>query len=142
MTADLDFTLDLGSGPIAGRIEGDGQRLTVTTDDADAVWRAASEVPELGTSALPFLADRLAEYGLQLEVVGPQGRVATVGAGASSLVGKLATGSRAIAPGDGRAVLALGIARGKRNPLAVAAGLSVLAALVAGAVVLAGRRSR
>jgi hypothetical protein len=139
VVADLDFTVDLGSGPIQGRVEGHGRILRVTTEDADAVWQAASSVPEVGTSWLPAFADRLTDAGLSLEVVGPQGRVATVGYGASSFVGRLVTGSRAVQPGDGRAVFALLLAQARRNPrtlLGVGAGVGIVAAL---AVVLRRR---
>jgi hypothetical protein len=139
--ADLDFTVDLGQGPIAGRITADGTTITVTTDDADTVWQASTSVPQVGTAALPFLADRLSDAGLRLEVQGPQGRVATVGAGTSSRLGKIFTGSSAIAPGDSAAVRALAVSRLKRNRAAVSVG--ALALLVGiGAIAVAVRHRR
>jgi hypothetical protein len=133
VAADLTFTVDLGRGPISGRVEGDGTVLRVTTDDADTVWEAASSVPEIGTAALPFLADQLREAGLRVEVVGPSGTVATLGTGASSTIGRLVTGSRAVQPGDTRAVAALVLGRVKRSRrgLVVAA---VVTAVVAAAL--------
>ncbi len=141
VSADLDFTVDLGDGPIAGRITADGTTITVTTDDADTVWQASTSVPQVGTAALPFLADRLTDAGLRLEVKGPQGRVATVGAGTSSRLGKIFTGSSAIAPGDSAALRALAISRLKRNRLAVLAGAAVVLAAI-GTVVVTVRNRR
>jgi hypothetical protein len=79
------------------------------------VWEAAASVPEIGTAALPFLADQLSEVGLRVEVIGPKGTVATIGSGASSVVGRVVTGSRAIQPGDTRAVAALRVGQVKRG---------------------------
>jgi hypothetical protein len=129
VAADLTFTVDLGRGPISGRVEGDGTVLRITTDDADAVWEAASSVPEIGTAKLPLLADQLRDAGLRVEVVGPRGTVATLGSGAASTIGRLVTGSRAIQPGDNRAVAALLVGRIKRSRR----GLILAAAVVAGA---------
>jgi hypothetical protein len=138
VTADLSFTVDLGRGPISGRVEGDGTVLRVTTDDADTVWEAASSVPEIGTAALPFLADQLRDAGLRVDVVGPKGTVATIGSGASSTVGRVVTGSRAIQPGDTRAVAALLVGRIKRSRRGLV--LAVAAAIAGGAAVVVLRR--
>ncbi|MDQ1673223.1 MAG: hypothetical protein QOC98_1785 [Frankiaceae bacterium] len=140
MFADLDFSVDLGDGPIAGRVTSDGTTITVTTDDADTVWRASTSVPQVGTAALPYLADRLTDAGLRLEVQGPQGRVASVGAGTSSLLGKLFTGSSAIAPGDRAAVMALALSQARRNRVPITA--AAVAIVLASAVVVAAVRSR
>lgn len=140
MFADLDFTVDLGQGPIVGRMTADGTTITVTTDDADTVWRASTSVPQVGTAALPYLADRLTDAGLTLEVQGPQGRVATVGAGTSSVLGKLLTGSRAIAPGDRAAVTALALSQVRRNRIPIAAAAA--AVVVASAAIVLVVRSR
>lgn len=113
----------------------DGGTIRVTTDDADTVFFAATSVPEVGDAALPFLADQLADAGLVMEVVGPQGRVATVGSGASSRLGRLLTGSSAVAPGDREAVVALVRAQAKRHRVRIAVTAVAAAGLVAGAVV-------
>ena len=142
VTADLSFTVDLGHGPIEGHVDADGgTTIRVTTDDADAVFVAATSVPEIGDKALPFLADTLADNGLSMEVVGPQGRVATVGSGASSRWGRLLTGSSAVAPGDPQAVRALVLAQIKRDRvrIGVAAAAVVAVVVAVGVVVRAAR---
>jgi hypothetical protein len=142
VTADLTFTVDVGDGPIAGHVSADGgTTIRVTTDDADTVFLAATSVPEVGNAALPFLADTLAEHGLSMEVVGPQGRVATVGYGASSGWGRLLTGSRAVAPGDPQAVRALVLAQVKRYRVRIGVGaLAAVGLTVAVGVAVRGLR--
>jgi hypothetical protein len=142
VSADLSFTVDVGNGPIDGHVSADGgTTIRVTTDDADTVFLAATSVPEIGNNALPYLADTLANNGLTMEVVGPQGRVATVGSGASSRWGRVLTGSRAVAPGDPQAVRALVLAQIKRDRVRIglaAAGVVALAVTVV--VVVRGAR--
>lgn len=144
MVSDLTFSVDLGRGPIEGHVEAAGSLIRVHTDDADTVWEAATSVPEVGTAGLPWLADRLVESGLSLEVVGPQGRVATVGAGTSSRIGRLVTGSSAIAPGDRAAVVGLLRARARRHRRPIVLGAVALAVAVAAVAIAAatGRPSR
>lgn len=138
VVSDLTFSVDLGRGPIEGRVEAAGSQIRVHTDDADTVWEAATSVPEVGTAGLPWLADRLTDAGLTLEVVGPQGRVATVGAGTSSRIGRLVTGSSAIAPGDRAAVVGLVRARIRRNGRPIALAVVALAVVAVGVAVAAG----
>jgi hypothetical protein len=45
------------------------------------------------------LADQLAAEGLSVEVTGPAGRLATIGAAADSALGRAVTGSRHVQPG-------------------------------------------
>jgi hypothetical protein len=130
--ADLDFVVDLGDGPVQGRVEAAGSTIRVTTDDAVAVWRAAFGVPEFGGDALPRLADQLAAAGLRLEVTGPRGSVAVLGEVTGSLLGRLASGSAHVGLGSLRAVAPLAIARVRRNERRL-----LLPALAAAAVLLA-----
>jgi hypothetical protein len=142
VSADLSFTVDLGNGPIEGHVSADGgTSIRVTTDDADTVFVAATSVPEIGNAVLPYLADTLADNGLTMEVVGPQGRVVTVGEGASSGWGRLLTGSRAVAPGDPQAVRALVLAQIKRERVRIGLAAAAVVALAV-AVGVAVREAR
>ena len=99
-------------------------------------------MPEIGTALLPFLADQLGVAGLRVEVVGPQGTVATLGSGASSTIGRLVTGSRAIQPGDSRAVAALlvgRLTRSRRGVFLAAAAAGALTVVVLRRLASAGR---
>ena len=111
-TSDLVFTVDGADGSRAtGRVEGDGRVLRVVTTDAAVVWGAALGSSTTGPRVLDAVARRLADEGAVLEVTGPDGVVATVGAGVDSPVGRLLAGSRHVRLGRPRAVAPLARAR-------------------------------
>ena len=135
----VDLTVDGPRGRTSGRARGDGAVLRIWTDDAAAAWDAVAEAAPGGASALGHLADALHQQGLAVEVSGPQGVLATVGAGADSVVGRVATGSRHVRPGRPAALRPLVVAQlrsgaRRRGPL--------LAALTAVVLLAARRRAR
>ncbi len=138
--ADVEFSVDVGSGPVRGRIEAAGSTVRVVTDDAVTVWDAATGVPELGAELVPALAGLLAESGLAMEVTGPQGRIASLGDVPPSLVGRLATGSARVNLGRVRAVRPVALARLRGSRQRVLIGLAAAVVLGAVAALVATRR--
>ena len=128
VTADLTLTVD---GQQA-RLTGSGSDLTLTASDPVALWRSAASVPwpvgvtvGSGPRALGGLAGSLADAGLHLDVTGPQGRVAELGHGVDSGLGRGLTGSRAVRFGSPRTLAAT--VRSEPVPWrGVAVGLAVL----------------
>lgn len=99
VTADLALTVD---GQQA-RLTGSGSDLRLTAADPVALWRSAASVPwpvgvtvGSGPRALGDLAGTLAGVGLHLEITGPRGRVAELGRGVDSGLGRRLTGSRSV----------------------------------------------
>ncbi|CAA9359819.1 MAG: hypothetical protein AVDCRST_MAG16-2963 [uncultured Frankineae bacterium] len=130
----VEFTVDGPRGPSAGVARGDGQVLRVTTDDAVAAWAAVLSAAPAGASALGALADELHGQGLAVEVSGPDGRLATVGAGADSALGRAVTGSRHVQPGRPAALRPLAVAGlrqevRRRRPLVLALAAVVVVTL-------------
>ena len=135
----VEFTVDGPLGSTTGRARGDGAVLRVSTEDPVVAWDAVAEAARGGASALGRLADALHEQGLAVEVSGPQGVLATVGAGAESVVGRAVTGSRHVRPGRPAALRPLVVAQlrsgaRRRGPL--------LAALTTVVLLAARRRAR
>jgi hypothetical protein len=133
--------LTLQADGLTARLTGDGDRLTVTTADPWALWRSAAALPwpvgptvSRGPSVLGDLGRALAEHGLHVDVTGPSGRVAELGAGVSSPLGRLLTGSAAVRPGSPRTVAATvtaGVTASRGGRRALGLGLAaVLAAVV------------
>ena len=132
--ADLVLTVD---GRQA-RLTGDGTDLTLTSSDPVALWRSAASVPwpvgvtvGSGPRALGGLAGALADAGLHLDVTGPGGRVAELGRGVDSGLGRGLTGSRAVRFGSPRTLAATVVREPVPwRPVVLAlAGLLVLRAL-------------
>lgn len=73
-------------------------------------------------------ADLLAAGGITVRVIGPDGLAATIGAGASSRVGKLVTGSSAVGP---MPLAAVRIALRTPTARTIAAGAAVVIIAVA-----------
>jgi len=137
--ADLEVVV----GDVTARLTGDGSDLTLAATDPLALWRAvagtswpAGVTLRAGRVALGELGRGLADRGLHVDVTGPHGRVAELGAGVTSPVGRALTGSVAVRPGTPRTVAAT--LRAGRRPGA-RTWLGVLA--VAG-VLWAARRRR
>lgn len=141
-SSDLTFSLEGPDGSSAlGRVEGDGARLRVSTTDAALVWGAALDSSLATPESLDRLATRLADGGVTVEVSGPDGRVATVGAGVNSRLGRFAAGSRRVELGGRRAVVPLARVQARRLLLRRRRALvTALAALIAAGVVGVARR--
>ena len=134
LEGDLSFTVDGPGGTTSGRVVGDGAVLRVHADDPVAAWEATVGSVSTGPAGLRAAADALAEQGLSVEVAGPHGRLALVGADADSGFGRLVTGSRRVQFGRPVALRPLAVAQVRQSlpprRRAVLA-LAVLAALVA-----------
>ena len=109
VTADLALSVD---GHDA-RLTGSGADLTLDSTDPVALWRSAASVPwpvgitvSTGPRGLGGLGDALAEAGLHLDVTGPHGRVAELGRGVDSTLGRSVTGSRLVRFGSPRTLAA------------------------------------
>ncbi|MCO1659861.1 hypothetical protein [Pseudonocardia humida] len=76
----------------SAHLTGRGRELRVDVE-RPAVLLAAVDRRDVGQ-----VADLLAASGVTVRVVGPDGPAATVGAGASSRLGRVVTGSRNVAP--------------------------------------------
>lgn len=138
--SDLTFCVDGPSGSSTGRVSASGSTVTISTTDPVAVMSSAPG----NKSGFPVaIADLLADSGVTVEAVGPQGLVVTVGAGVDSAIGALLTGTRHLRLGSLRAAVPLARARlvpvaGVRRP--VIAGVASLVALVFGERWLKSRR--
>ncbi|SDG26317.1 hypothetical protein [Klenkia brasiliensis] len=139
--------LTLQADGVTARLTGDGDRLTLDASDPWALWRSAAALPwpvgptvSRGPSVLGEIGSALAARGLHVDVTGPGGRVAELGAGVASPLGRLLTGSAAVRPGSPRTVattVSAGVTASPGGRRAVGLGLAALLA----AVVL-GRRRR
>jgi hypothetical protein len=129
----LSFTVDGPQGSTTGTAHADGTVLHVRAEDPVAAWEGVAGVAPSASAGLGALADQLAAEGLSVEVSGPAGRLATVGAGADSALGRAVTGSRHVQPGGATALRPLvlsqlrQVARRRRSLLLALAALTVLA---------------
>lgn len=140
VTSDLTFRVDGAGGQGAdGRIEAEGPLIRVVTSDAARVWDAALGSSTTGPAALRFLAARLQESGLTVSVDGPDGTVATIGAGVSSRVGRVLAGSGQVSLGSPRAVAPLARTRLANETRRPVVRLVTLGALAVGVLVVARR---
>ena len=130
----LTFTVDGPGGSTSGTVTGDGAVLRVRAQDPVAAWDGLLDSVSTGPAALRQVADALAGEGLSVEVSGPDGRLALVGATADSGVGKVLTGSRRVQLGSPTALRPLAVAQVRRSLTlrrgALAAALVVLAVLL------------
>ncbi|MCW2581981.1 MAG: hypothetical protein JWQ53_771 [Klenkia sp.] len=132
--------LALSVGAQSARLTGDGADLTLTSSGPVGLWRSATSAPwpvgitaRSGPRAVGELGDLLAAHGLHLDVRGPQGRVAELGRGVSSPVGRTLTGSAGVRLGSPRVLV--GTLAGEPFPWG-----PVVAALVAVLLVRGVRR--
>jgi hypothetical protein len=130
---DLAFTVQGPAGATAGTVTGAGGVVRVHADDPVAAWDAALGSVSTGTAALRAVADRLHDQGVVLEVSGPAGLVATVGAGVRSPLGRLVTGSRRVRPGRPAAVRPLALAQARRATRGAVRPAALVAAVAVGA---------
>jgi len=134
LSGELSFTVDGPRGSTTGTAHADGTVLHVRAEDPVAAWNATAGA---GIAGLAVLADSLAVEGLSVEVSGPAGRLATVGAGADSALGRAVTGSRHVAPGAPTALHPLVVSQLGQ---ALRRWSSLLVGLTAVAVLAARRR--
>ncbi len=126
VSADLRLRVTTSRGDsTTAHLTGEGRRLRVDVERPD-VLLAAVDPRDVGK-----VADLLAASGITVQVVGPDGPAATVGAGASSAFGRVVTGSRNVAPVP-RAAARLVLSTRTQRVLAafVPAALAVLAAVL------------
>ena len=140
--ADLTLQVTGSSGDLQASISGDGDRVTVTTDDPLALLgalRGAVLPPGVPAPAsrqvLREVADRLDRAGLAVDVDGGSGRLLTIGHGVDSALGRVFAGERRVGPGDRGALLRL--ARGSLSTRRLG-----LAVVTLGAVAAIVRRTR
>lgn len=138
---DLTFSVDGPGGASAGTVRGDGRTLHVHADDPVAAWDGALGSTTTGPALLADVARRLHDEGAVLEVSGPDGRVARVGAGIDSPVGRVLAGSRHVRLGRPAAVRPLAVAQLRRGLARRRTGALALA-LLAGLLAAAGARRR
>ena len=138
LEGELSFTVDGPRGSTTGTAHGDGSVLRVRAEDPVAAWDAVSGAAPSAAGGLRELADQLAAEGLSVEVTGPAGRLATVGAGADSALGRAVTGSRHVQPGRPSAMRPLVLSQVRQGVLRRRSLLVALAAVA----VLATRRRR
>lgn len=108
--ADLRFEVD----GTPARLTSDGDRLVLSSTYPERVWASVlsaalpAGIGRLdGVRAVGHVASELAAAGLRLEVCGPRGKVAYLGNGVRSRLGRVVTGSAAVAPGAPSAVAVL-----------------------------------
>lgn len=123
--ADLQLELTTAAGASStARVSGHGQQVRVQVE-RPGVLLAVLDRAEVGRAA-----DLLAATGITLDVHGPHGRVATLGAGTSNRVGRVVTGSSRVAPVLGGAARLVWAGRPVRmSVVALSAVLVVLAAI-------------
>lgn len=151
LRVDADLSLDLQLDPqphtagVAARLTGSGDRLVLESQDPVATWDAVTGAAlptgvagADGPRAVGRLGDALSDAGLRLDVRGPRGSIARLGDGVDSPLGRLATGSRRVAPGTPSALGPLLVARLRQERAARAAAAGVVALVL----VLAARRRR
>ena len=130
--SNLTFSVDGPSGSSTGRVDAAESKVTISVaNPAAVIGSAMGNRPQYAA----VIGDLLAQSGVTVEVVGPQGPVMSVGAGVDSAVGALLSGTRHLRLGSLRATAPLIRAQLKlptqaRRPLAVAAA-SVLTLLIA-----------
>ena len=139
MEGELSFTVDGPQGSTTGTAHADGTVLHVRAEDPLAAWDAVAGAAPSAAGGLGILADQLAAEGLSVQVTGPRGRLATVGAGADSALGRAVTGSRHVQPGSPGALRPLVLSQVRRG---VRRRRSLLLAIAAVAVLVARRRTR
>ncbi len=105
----LHFESDLvvETGDLVGRVTGEGSTLRLHTDDPGRFVEELRAAGPSDTRGIRRVAEFLAEQGVSVTISGPRGDVLTIGAAASSRVGRLTAGSRRVAPGRPLAVAPL-----------------------------------
>lgn len=110
ITADLDFSVQVGDRSAHGSLRGDGSRLLLEVDDP-AMFAGPDDAP-----AVRAAADALARRGLTLEVVSRGQRLITIGAVVTPWWQRRVTRSRHIRLGSARGAWTSAKARLDRRP--------------------------
>lgn len=138
---DLTFSVEGPGGATAGTVRGDGSVLRVRADDPVAAWDGVLGSVSTGPAALSQVADLLHDEGAVVEVSGPDGVVATIGAGIESPLGRVLAGSRHVRLGRPAAVRPLALAQARRTVAGVVTPAGLAVAVLA-LLLLLGRRRR
>lgn len=108
VAADLDIEMD----GVFARLEGDGQRLVLRSEQPQLMWSSLiqASIPDSvgsvsGLRAAGRAARAMSDIGIHLDVEGPRGAVVSIGDGEHSMIGRLVTGSSAVRPGSIRSLL-------------------------------------
>ena len=128
---DLTFSVEGPGGATAGTVNGAGPVLRVHADDPVAAWDAALGSVSTGPAALSAVAGLLHDEGVVVEVSGPAGLVATVGAGVRSPLGRAITGARHVRLGRPGAVRPLAVAQVRRTAVGARRPAALLALVLA-----------
>jgi hypothetical protein len=128
---DLTFSVEGPGGATAGTVSGAGPVLRVHAEDPVAAWDGVLGSVSTGPAVLSSVADLLHGEGAVVEVTGPAGLVATVGAGVDSPLGRLLTGSRHVRVGRPAAVRPLAVAQLRRTGRSAARPAGLAAAALA-----------
>jgi hypothetical protein len=131
LAVDADLRLELTStaGTTTARVTGNGHRVRVEAERPEVLLAAVSRA-DVGRAA-----DLLAGAGITVDVRGPHGPVASLGAGTSDRLGRAVTGSRRVAIAPRGAVPLVWAGRRARTSAVV-----LLVALAVGTAI--GRRLR
>lgn len=127
LDVDVDLRLEVttpAGETTAAHVSGSGQELRVDADNPEVLFSAVDRA-DVGR-----VADLLAATGITVEVFGPHGRAARVGAGTSSRLGRAVTGSARVAPDPAAAARLALTSRAARS-----IGLATPAAVVAYVVI-------
>ncbi len=132
--SDLTFSVDGPSGLSTGTVRASGSRVTVRISHPVSTMEAVLGADGCGARTPAAVGDFLAGVGLTVDVIGPRGRVVTMGDGVVSAIGALVSGTRRVRPGSLRAAGPLAVARIRRPQQVrsrLAIGAVALVALVA-----------
>ena len=141
LQGDLSFSVAGPGGVAVGRAVGDGPVLRVQTDNPVAAWAASLGSLPTGTAGVRAAVEALAAQGLSVDVAGPHGRLALVGAQADSRLGRLVTGSRRVQFGRPVALFPLAVVQA-RAALPSRRRTAIAVVLVAVLAILRRRRTR
>lgn len=128
LVIEADLRMVLNGHP--AHLTGSGQDLQISTDAPADLWAeiTRAELPSgIGTvngpRAIGRVADELDRQGISVAVVGPSGELVRVGARVSSRLGRITTGSSAVAFGSPRTVAPTALAVLRQSVMAVVARL-------------------
>lgn len=137
----LTFSVMGPGGRTAGTVHGQGPQVTVHAEDPVAAWDAALGSVSTGPAVLKTVGRLLSEEGVTVQVTGPRGTVATVGAGVDDRLGHLLAGSRHVRLGSPSAVRPLAVAELRRRAPETRAFVLGAVIVLALAALVARRRS-
>ncbi|HVV29776.1 MAG TPA: hypothetical protein VHC41_02755, partial [Mycobacteriales bacterium] len=107
MGTHIDNDLQFGIDTTMGTLTRVGDLIIIRTEDPVGVWDAVTTSVSTGQPAVAAVAEELAAQAVTVEITGPDGMVARLGAGVDSSRGLLGAGSRKVELGDRHATAAL-----------------------------------